>query len=223
MSVLDQITQMRRENRGISDDEIASELKQQGIPARDIKDALDREKIRSAVSDVQGEDDVPVPSQNSGQDVYTPEQTQQGYGYDQNQVYAPQPQEYYPQQGFSQGGYEDYSAQQTGTDTIVEISGQVFDEKISDIAKKIDSMDEFRSLAQSRLENMNERLKRIESIIDRLQSAILEKVGSYGGALESIKKEMSMMQDSFTKTLAPMATLAERKSAEQKEKPKVKK
>ena len=40
-------------------------------------------------------------------------------------------------------------------------------------------------------------MKRIESIIDKLQSSILEKVGSYGSNLDSIKKEMSMMQDSF--------------------------
>ena len=33
----------------------------------------------------------------------------------------------------------------------------------------------------------------------------IEKVGSYGEGLESIKKEMSMMQDSFSKTLPILA------------------
>ena len=36
-----------------------------------------------------------------------------------------------------------------------------------------------------------------------MQIAILEKVGSYGQNLDSIKKEMSMMQDSFTKMVSP--------------------
>ena len=38
-----------------------------------------------------------------------------------------------------------------------------------------------------------------------MQIKILEKVGSYGGGLESIKKEMEMMQDSFSKTLPMLA------------------
>ena len=41
--------------------------------------------------------------------------------------------------------------------------------------------------------------------MDKLQLAILNKIGSYGKTLESIKKEMSMMQDSFGKALPGMA------------------
>jgi len=54
-------------------------------------------------------------------------------------------------------------------------------------------------------------LKRMEKTIDKLQMAILEKVGSYGRGLESIKKEMIMMQDSFGKMVNPLSELAERK------------
>jgi hypothetical protein len=53
------------------------------------------------------------------------------------------------------------------------------------------------------MENISDRLKKIETIIDKLQIAILEKVGSYGKNLEGIKKEMSMMQDSFSKMISP--------------------
>jgi len=51
-------------------------------------------------------------------------------------------------------------------------------------------------------------LKRIETSIDRLQSAILEKVGSYGRGLDSVKKEMGMMQDSFGKMVGVLADKA---------------
>jgi len=63
------------------------------------------------------------------------------------------------------------------------------------------------------MEHLNERLKRIETIIDRLQASILEKIGSYGSNLDSIKKEMSMMQDSFSKTMGSMNNLSGRNSS----------
>jgi len=47
-----------------------------------------------------------------------------------------------------------------------------------------------------------------------LQAEILEKVGSYGGGLDSIKKEMGMMQDSFGKIVTVLSSKAEEKSPE---------
>ena len=64
---------------------------------------------------------------------------------------------------------------------------------------------------ETKIENISLRVKRIESISDKLQTAILEKIGSYGSNLESIKKEMSMMQDSFGKMINPLAERAEEK------------
>jgi DNA-binding transcriptional MerR regulator len=212
MGILEQVTQMRRENR--SDEEIISALRNQGVSPRDINDALNHSQIKNAVSDIRG-DDMPVPSppeeeQYAEQDygAYPQEPVQQSQGYPQNQVYTPQPQAYYPQQ---EGYGQDYSPP-NNTDTIVDIAAQVFEEKISEVSKKVDSTEEFKTLAGAKLEHLNERLKRIEAIIDKLQSAILEKIGAYGSNIESIKKEMSMMQDSFSKTLGPMAEIAERKS-----------
>lgn len=211
MGALDQVNQMRQRNPNISDQEIISELRKQFSP-REINEALNHAQIKNAVSDIQG-DEVPTPGGEQQQyGDYGQQAPDQGGGYDQGQVYTPQPpqQAYYPQQqqgspqDYGQQGY--YPQQQTSnTDTIVEVSEQVFDEKISGIAKRVDSIDEFKILTQARMEHLNERLKKIESIIDRLQASILEKVGSYGSNLESIKKEMSMMQDSFSKTLGSPA------------------
>ena len=57
------------------------------------------------------------------------------------------------------------------------------------------------TLTQTKIDNIADRLKRIEATIDKLQMTILEKIGSYGNNLESIKKEMAMMQDSFGKVV----------------------
>ena len=183
---------------------------------------MNHAQIKNAVADVSGED-MPLPPSPQGyqnqQEAYAPQDYGQQQGYDQNQGqdqgygqeqqqqgYAPQTQEYYQQQQGYPQGYDNgqYQQQQINTDTIVDIAEQVFSEKINDSRKKIESFDEFKSMTQSRIEQMNDRLKRIEATMDKLQSAILEKIGAYGGNLESIKKEMSMMQDSFSKTLPSM-------------------
>lgn len=224
MGALEQVTQMRREGR--SDEEIISALKKQGTSPKDINEALNHAQIKNAVSDVQGSYDdtqAPYPQNEQPQypnEGYNQQQNYQDYGnypqqdqsYNQTQVYTPQPQgQGYDQQ---QNYYQGYDSNQTiNTDTIVEVAEQVFDEKISDISKKIDSNEEFKTLTQSRLDQLNDRLKRIEIVIDKLQAAILDKIGSYGENLDSIKKEMSMMQDSFSKTLNPLLDLSQHKSS----------
>ncbi|MCK5604366.1 hypothetical protein KAR91_20925, partial [Candidatus Pacearchaeota archaeon] len=101
------------------------------------------------------------------------------------------------------GGYaDDYGGGYGGeTDTIIEVAEQVFIEKSKKMKKQISENNEFRALAGSKIEDISNRLKRIESSMDKLQSAILEKVGEYGNGLQSIKKEMDMMQDSFKKVV----------------------
>ena len=61
---------------------------------------------------------------------------------------------------------------------------------------------EFKALTESKLDNAVERLKKVENTIDKLQIAILEKIGSYGHNLESVKKEMSMIEDSFSQFIS---------------------
>jgi hypothetical protein len=124
-----------------------------------------------------------------------------------------QQEEYYPDQGYPQDPYaaqqdpyaqDQYSPSQTpqyNTDTIIEISEQVFSEKMKKIEKQVEQFTEFAALAQTKIANNNERVKRVESIIDKLQIAILEKIGSYGKDITSIKKEMEMIEDSFTKVI----------------------
>lgn len=112
-------------------------------------------------------------------------------------------QEYYPtgQQEQYGGGQQQYSSQQGSTDTLIEIAEQVFNEKISKIQGEIDKLNQFRTIAQGKIDAMSESLRKIEATIDQLQIAILKKVSSYGNSIEEIKDEMSMMQDSFKKVV----------------------
>ncbi len=140
---------------------------------------------------------------------YSPQEPSYSQPYPQE---TPQPpfeetESYYPQEGYGSPGAE------FGTDTIIEVAEQVFEEKIKKLSQQISNFKEFSAIAETKFSNFESRLKKIESIIENLQIKILEKIGSYGQGLESIKKEMSMMQDSFSKTLPMLAKPYMEKSA----------
>ncbi len=201
MGVLEQIMQMK--NQRIPDEEIVSRLQEQGVSPREINDALNQSQIKNAVS---GEEMMPeqspIPNQQNQGDYIPQAQEMPELPRTNQETYAPQTQEYdQPQEAYTQDNYG-YPAQ-TGFDsnTIIEISEQVFSEKIKKIQKQVESINEFKTLAETKIENTSDRLKRIETTIDKLQIAILEKIGSYGKNIENIKKEMSMMQDSFGKVV----------------------
>ncbi|MDD5012146.1 MAG: hypothetical protein PHQ66_00660 [Candidatus Nanoarchaeia archaeon] len=209
MGVLDDVVGMKKQ--GYADSDIVNALSRQGVSPKEINDALKQAEIKNAVSDygyegmeqsvMQGED-MAVPLPQNGQmyqQEYAPQEQQQQYAQPE---YAPQEPQYY-----QPGGYEQYAAPSPSsaidTDTVMEISDQVFSDKIKKFQKVLDATSEAAIVLQSKFENISERLKKIEMTMDKLQIAILEKVGSYGTNLESIKKEMSMMSDSFSKMVSP--------------------
>jgi hypothetical protein len=137
--------------------------------------------------------------------------------YGEQEVYSPQemysPQAQYAQAQPQQEGYE-YAQYQPSvssgdTDTIIEVAEQVFFEKNKPLQKKLDDMSEFKTLVQTKVDNISDRLRRMESIIDKLQASILEKIGSYGSGLETVRKEMGMMQESFGKVVGKLADASE--------------
>ncbi len=231
MGILDKISKMR--NEGQSDEEIVSGLKKQGITPKEINEAFSQAQIKNAVSEGEENDEYGAPpeygyqdSQNppgnsspksqeiSEDDTYTP-QPSNGYQMQQSQPSQQDYDEYYPKQS---GGYDSsqqyYGSGGISTGTVIEISEQVFSENIEKIRKKIEDIEEFKTLSETKIKNLSERLKRIETIIDKLQISILDKVGSYGDNIESIKKEMSMMQDSFNKVISSTHKTTNKKHSE---------
>ncbi len=200
MSVLEQVIDMRA--RGMVDQEVASSLQEQGISPRAINDALNQANIKSAVGtgNFEGEESgeaVPTPMEG----IYKPKTRESGDYYpessgEEQQEYSSQPatyQEFYPQQEEYSGGAG------TDADTMIEIAGQVFNEKIKKIKQALDALEEFKAVYLVKADSMYERLKRIENSFDRLQIDILDRVGSYGRGIETVKKELEMVQDSFGK------------------------
>lgn len=188
MGVLEQIGQMR--NQGMGDEDIVRKLQEQGITPKVISDALSQEQIKNAVSDEYSPPaDVPYPG-DSQQNQES--QANQNYGQQYQQ------QEYYPQQGYE----ESYGTQSSAdTSTIMEVAEQVFAEKTQKMQKQLKEISDFKVLAETKLDSFSERLKRIENMIDKMQIEILERVGSFGKNLETARKEMDMMQESFAKVV----------------------
>lgn len=159
-----------------------------------------------------------TPQAPSPSALYTPKT--QEIGHNSSELYSPQapqtPQfnediqppmyageeygqeEYLPQEAYPEGSVAGGGGMYD-TDMIIEIAEQVFSEKIKREQKQVESLNEFATLVETRITNDHERIKRIEGIIDKLQITLLDKIGSYGRNLESIKNEMGMMQESFEK------------------------
>ncbi len=218
MGVLEQVSQMK--SQGISEQEIVSSLTQQRISPKDINDALNQSKIKDAVyspqeTNIPPKEQIPMPPNLEAPYVPRTQDIKQGDNMALPQeTYVPQPQEEYapPQEVYQQEAYG-YPAPEgeQSSDMMIEISEQVFSEKIKKVEKQIDKMNDIQVLLQTQTEHATERLKRIESIMDKLQVEILQKVGSYGKNLESIKKEMEMIEDSFAKIVPGAKTPIHRK------------
>lgn len=202
MALLDEIRGMQQQ--GLSEDQIIQTLRQRGLKYKEIADALAQTKIKSAVEGPPL--DAPTPGQNTqGMEMSimnqqspapTPGQNYQQQYYEPQQQYAPQQEQYYPQ-------YEQQATApaQSSAEMITEVAEQVAAEKIGELRKHLDKIIDLKSTLESRMQYLDERLKRIEKIIDTLQSSVLRKVGDYVNDIQDIKKELGATQKTFSQLL----------------------
>lgn len=195
MSLLDSIKQFQQQ--GVSDEQISTSLMEQGYNPKEINDAISQSKIKAAVENENAQNTV-IQSQNQDmqpsvmeEQVPTPQQESEAY------------QALQPQQDYSQ--YQEYAQQPAfSTETITEIAEQVITERLNKTKKQIENISEFKAITESKISSVDERLRRIESVIEKLQMAILEKIGTYGQSMQEIRDEMGTMQESFSKVINPL-------------------
>jgi hypothetical protein len=216
MSVLDQVMQMKSQN--VPESEIVRSLQEKRVSPKEIQEALSQAQVKKAVDGNQNpptqgmqesimenppqEPQAPIENVGPQAPLYTP-QTQEMPAYQE-----PAGQEYYGQDQYNDYYGEGYGGEYayggggaSDTGTLMEIAEQVFADKTKKIQKALEDLAEFKTLTESKIKLFEQRLKKIETTIDQLQISILEKIGSYGKNLSSVKKEMSMMQDSFGKVV----------------------
>jgi hypothetical protein len=216
MANLEKVMQMKKQ--GFSENEIAKKLQAEGISPKEISDAINQSKIKQAVAGFNEESEDMQPSMmgTSLSEYNQPQQNQNipSPNFQEQEEYVPQENQYsqedynyqgnYSQQNYSnypqEQGYEGYpQTSESSADAIIEISEQVFSEKIKNFQKQIAELIEFKTIAQTKIENIEERLRRMEKMFDQLQISIIEKVGNYGKNLDYLKNEVNMVEDSFSK------------------------
>lgn len=215
MSVLEEVKQMK--DQGMTDDQIVQLMRDKGAPYRDIADALAQTQIKAAVEQ-KDEPQIPYQQDQPQEPMLQPSLLQSPQAPDggsqapiQAQYQpqeAPSQQQYYPQsqdqqygtqqQDYAQPGDQYYGYPQS-SDMISEIAEQVVADKMSELRKHIEKVIDFRTTAESKIQFIDERLKRIEKVIDTLQSSVLRKVGDYVTNVEDIKRELVETQKTFSK------------------------
>jgi len=217
MSTIEEVRNYQAQ--GMSEEQIIQNLRQKGTRYKDIVDALSQTKIRDAVEqpeDVPAPSSDPYSSQTQGMepsimgsasgDQAIPQAPVPGASYlnqpymNQQEYQAPAPGQEYPQYPpYEQQiqGYPQMSA--ISPDIITEIAEQVVASKFTEIRKPLEKLTEMKSTLDARVEYLDERLKRMEKIIDALQASVLRKVGDYITNVQDIKSEMIETQKTFAK------------------------
>jgi hypothetical protein len=154
--------------------------------------------------------------QNYQQGEYSPESYNQ-YGEQYAQEYAepqsqdensqiPQYQEnYYTQtpQAYQEQAY--YSPPGTSnSETISEIAEQIVSEKFSEFKKETGDIALFQSRIQDKVADIEERLKRIETTIDKLQHAIIGKIGEFGENNALVHRDLDNLHNTMSKLVNPL-------------------
>lgn len=218
-NALDSFLELEKE--GKTDAEIVSELQEKGFSPQEINDAINQSKIKKAVISPEGmqpsimqttseqeQPEIPVPApikkkrmQQSAapasSQIYSPQAVMQPaeYQYAAEQVQTPYDYGYQPAQGVTQG---------VDVETIEEISEEIVNEKMIEFRNKIEDIGEFKQIVQSKLADFDERLKRIEANIDRLQAALIGRVHEYSQNIKDLGSEMRAVEGAFSKILNPL-------------------
>ena len=207
MTTLDEVRKLQAQGR--SEEEIVSALQAQGIQTNEIYDALSQARIKDAVSGTAPAPATPAAPRQVTQEApaapaptapatapaptapaAAPAPTEEVYPA-APETYYPEGQQYYPPQGA------------VSAETISEISEQLIEEKLEGIRDKIKKSIDVKTKLEAKTEHIDERLKRLESIIDKLQLSILQKVGEYVTDVSDLKKELVETQKSFKAVSKP--------------------
>ncbi len=207
MTALEEVKRMKAE--GLKEEAIVHALRDKGVAYRDIADALAQTEIKAAVEapDASPEPEVPlaptpepIPEQPYQEPL--PSAGSQEYFPQAPSPYTAQPEHYQNQYQEPNQYQQQYSSAPASADLITEISEQIVTEKLGDIRKHLEKVIDMRTTVESKMEYLDERIKKIEKIIDTLQSSVLRKVGDYVTNVQDIKNELVETQKTFSKLVS---------------------
>jgi len=216
------------QSTGATDEQIIQQLQNEGVSPKEIYDSLNQVQVKNAISppaiasqDPNQPNTLPSPIQEYPPADFNPNQAPPAEdrsqeppapktpvsGQPQLQEYAtPQEQDYYSQtpQAYPQDQNYPYQQEYTSTETISEIAEQVVLEKFADFEEKMSDLGTFKDLIESRVDDLNERLKRIEQSIQTLNSAVIGKVGEVAQNNALIHKDLDNLHGTVSKLMNPL-------------------
>jgi hypothetical protein len=207
------------QQQGLSDEQIIQSMRDRNVSYREIADALAQSRIKAAVEDSPQDPNAYSAPSPSGEfaGTHSIEGMQPSIMTAPNmgrpELAAPSPSQNYPdapaQQEYNTPYADPYSQYQqpmmpsTGAspDMISEIADQIMTEKLGDIRKHLEKIIDMKTTFDSKVEYIDERLKKIEKVIDTLQTSVLRKVGDYVTNVADLKSELIETQKTFNKLL----------------------
>ena len=226
-----QVTEKIRElqHAGATDEQIIQQLQNEGVSPKEIYDSLNQVQVKNAISPPaivpqdpnqpnalsQMQEYPPAdfnPNQAAATEISQGQPAQElqappAQGQPQMQEYtAPQEQDYYSQtpQAYPQDQNYPYQQEYTSTETISEIAEQVVLEKFEDFEEKMSDLSTSKDLIESRVDDLNERLKKIEHSIQTLNSAVIGKVGEVAQNNALIHKDLDNLHGTVSKLMDPL-------------------
>jgi len=211
MGIIEDVKKMQQEGR--SEQETVNALQSQGHGTAEIYDGIAQARIKDAVTASPPEQTLGAEPRYASEGSMQPSLLGQQTVQEVHEEPPAQPSaayDAYPQQ------YQDYSYAAPSADAVTEIVEQIVAEKLANLKQTMEKVIDLRTAIDTRLEYLDERLKRIEKIIDRLQLSVLQKVGEYMTNVEDIKTELQETQKSF-KSLLPESKRPAHKQEEKTE------
>lgn len=218
-------TALQLSQSGKSDFEIMSEMKEMGFSAREISEAINELKIKKSIMEKPisgtsetGDMEPSIMEKPVEEEIEVPKPlpfSQPEYKKAKNQIknseeapYSYQPeQQYYPQ--YQQAQQPQYYSEQPpqqaiDIELVEEIAEEAANEKFNEFKNKIGDISGFKQITEKRIEDIDERLKRIELNLDKIQISLLGKMKEYGENIKVLGGEMQNVEDSFSKILNPL-------------------
>ena len=147
---------------------------------------------------------VQTPMQTIAQQTMAPAAYEQ-YQYPQYAAEAAYPAEaQYPQEYAYAPETAGYYQQALDLETVRDISKQQVDEALRKIREDLLAISKIKTEMNFEIQDMQNRLSKIESQMGEIQAAIIRKIGEYGESISSISKEIQATQQSFSKVINPL-------------------
>lgn len=150
--------------------------------------------------------EIPVPKPSAVPPMPIPQQrAQRPDQSQQSRQSMPSQMDEAPAYPYAYPTYQEQQAPpQIETEAIEEIAEQIVEEKWQEVKAKISDVIEWKNYADRRINSIDERIKRVESSIDRLQAALLSKVNEYGRGIKDLGSEMNSLEGALGKILSPL-------------------